>query len=672
MLFAVAMGIVAPLLLQVVVAAPVSAAAGPNVAESPAAAIRAAHFAEPLVATAPTTPAEDLALVRAVAAYEHRTRADDFGSLTAFLAKHPHSGWAAALLTNLGLSYLHYGYFSRALDAWQAAWQEGQDATGPQARALVAGAAGDLARLEASFGQQKRLAALLHQMAGRPVSGSATEAVQAAAEELSLARKDPRHLFLCGPMALRSLMLALGARFQQVDFLAWYRAGPNGTNLAEVGKLADKARLHYRLIFRKPGQKVPVPAIVHWQVGHFAAIVGAANGRYHVADPVFPGQGLWVTPAALDQEASGYFLTPAGVPQATGWRAVSDAEASRVWGKGSTNGTPPGAAGARDPKADGPPPPVLRGSPPDSGQPPDGGNPPCPLCGYGIGEATVSLALSDTPVGYTPPIGPSAQVTITYNQREDSQPQNFGFFNVSPKWTLNWLSYVTDDPTNPGANVSRYLAGGGAYYYSGYGSGTGRFAAQDNDGSILVLASRTPITYQRQLRDGGIEIYAQSDGGTSYPRNVFLSQVIDPQGNAVTLNYDSWQRLVSLADATGRQTTFAYGLPGQPLLVTQITDPFGRSATLTYDSGGRLNSITDVLGLTSSFTYDANSLVDAMTRPTARRISPIPRRARAGRRASFRSPIPWATASARNGWSPPRSRTAIPPPPCRRACRRRR
>ncbi len=216
------------------------------------------------------------------------------------------------------------------------------------------------------------------------------------------------------------------------------------------------------------------------------------------------------------------------------------------------------------------------------------------MCGYNIGESTVSVTLTDTPVSYTPPIGPAPTVTITYNQREDSQPANFSFFNVSQKWTLNWLSYVTDDPNNPGASVTRYLPGGGAYSYSGYNSPTGAFAAQNNDGSILVRATATPITYQRQLADGSIEIYGQSNGSTSYPRNIFLSQVIDPQGNALTLNYDNQMRLVSLTDATGRQTTFTYGLSGQPLLITQITDPFGRSASLAYDSNGRLVSITDI------------------------------------------------------------------------------
>jgi hypothetical protein len=84
---------------------------------SATAAIRAARLPEPLVATAPTTPAEDLALAHALMAYGQRGRPDDTTSLTDFLSRFPHSGWAPALLTNLGLTYLHHGYFSRALDA---------------------------------------------------------------------------------------------------------------------------------------------------------------------------------------------------------------------------------------------------------------------------------------------------------------------------------------------------------------------------------------------------------------------------------------------------------------------------------------------------------------------------------------------------------------------------
>lgn len=559
--------------------------------------IHLARLAEPLVATAPTTLRENVALSRALGAYERRKDPDDVTSLAAFVTQYPHSGWSPAIWTNLGLHYLHDGFYSRALDAWQRAWDEGNGATEPHARALVDRAVGELVRLEASLGHFDRVSAILAEIGDRPVTGPATEALQVASEEASIAVKDPAHLFLCGPRALMLLMLAQGAKADQVSFLQWYHAGPNGTNLAEVGGLADEARLPHRFVFRKVGQPVPVPSVVHWKVGHFAAIVGMSNGRYHVEDPVFPGEGIWVTAAALDAEASGYFLVPDDVGTHPAWREVKVAEASSVWGKGPTGGTQIGGVG---PQQD-----------PQANSSCGGGG----MCGYNIGESSVSVTLMDNPVGYTPPIGPSAKVSITYNQREDSQPANFNFFNVSPKWTLNWLTYVTDDPTNPGANVSRYLPGGGAYYYTGYQSSTGTFAAQNNDGSILVLTSQTPATYQRRLGDGSIEIYAQSNGSTSYPRNVFLSQIIDPQGNTLTLNYDNQLRLTSLTDATGRQTTFTYGFSGQPLLVTAIADPFGRTATFTYDSNGRLSSITDVLGLTSSFSYDSNSLVNVLTTP---------------------------------------------------------
>lgn len=613
--------------LTLVLAAPTSAQA--SAAERPSTAIRAAHFEEPLVPTTASTAAQDQALVLALDQYSRRNDPDDFSALDAYLAANPASPWNMAILTNKGLRDLHQGYYSRALDDWKRAWAAGKNASDPQARALTDRAIGELASLYAGLGMNTELTALFKDIGHRPVSGPATEAVQTAREELTISnrKKIMSHLFNCGPLALLSLMKAEGFTPQQVDFLHWYRPGAKGTSFAEIGRLADKARFAYRIVYRKPGEAVPVPSVVHWKVGHYAAIVGQANGKYHVIDSVFPSGDAWFSQTAIDSETSGYFLIPAAAHSA--WRAVPLSEAAKVWGRGGTSGITKGSAGALDPKANSP-----DGGPGSGGNSANGNGPygangpngpngprgpkpngPCPLCIYNIGESTVSLSLSDVPVGYAPPIGPSAKVQITYNQREDSQPATFSFFNVSPKWTLNFLSYVIDDPTNPGASVGRYLAGGGEYYYTGYQSSTGQFSAQSNDGSILTLVSQSPVSYRRQLGDGSIEIYSQSDGAISYPRHVFLSQIIDPQGNTLTLNYDTQLRLTSIADATGRQTTFSYGLSAHPFLITQITDPFGRSANLTYDSNGRLSSITDIIGLTSSFAYDSNSLVNSMTTP---------------------------------------------------------
>ena len=250
----------------------------------------------------------------------------------------------------------------------------------------------------------------------------------------------------------------------------------------------------------------------------------------------------------------------------------------------------------------------------------------------------VSLNLKDTPVGYAPPVGPPAYIRLSYNQREAVEPygppSNPVSFNVGPQWTLNVLSYVLDDPKNPGVGVSRYVPGGGAVAaYTDFNNATGAFDPEKQTGAVLV---RTPATgmatsYTLTGTDGSQLVYAQNDGSTSLSayRRLFLTSIVDPQGNALTLNYDTslltpvtpdagadggpsgygsaafFPRLSSIKDPAGTTTTtFTYGLSATPLLVTAITDAFGRSASIAYDTNGRLSSIQDVMGLTSTVTYD--------------------------------------------------------------------
>jgi RHS repeat-associated protein len=556
------------------------------------------HFVEPLIAMAPTTADEDRALARALADYDQRREVGDWSALTGFLARFPDSGWRAALLVNLGLEYKHYGYLSRALDAFEEAWRVGKSASGTYQKPLVDRAVGELALLHAQLGHAETVKALLAEIAGRPVANPGGEWLQMARETLWVMENDPKHLFLCGPLALKFLMMENPATTpEQVEFVNRYHAGPKGVSLAEVARLANEAKVSLTPVFRKPGEPVPAPSIVHWKTGHFAAILGRENGGYRIKDPVLGRNARWAPAEAVEEEASGYFLAEAGDIQKAGWRKVDAEEAGQVFGAGPTQGP--------DPDDPGPP-----------ADPPPCSSCPCPMCGYNISELGVAVSLSDQPVGYTPAIGPSATFTISYNQREADQPAVFKYFNVSPNWTTNWLRFIQDDPANVGQSVMRYRADGSAWLYSGYNGGV--FAPEESDASVLVLQSTSPITYQRSLRDGSVEVYSQSDGSTSYPRNVFLTKIVDPQGNALKLNYTiagGQVKLASLTDATGRNTTFTYGSSASPLLITAITDPFGRSATLTYDGGGSLKSITDVLGLTSSFTYDSSGLVNSLTTP---------------------------------------------------------
>jgi len=337
---AVLMGLLAALcLVGSAVAEPLRVASSEAVPPT----IRSAMLAEPLVRTAPTTAAQDQALAEALAARDRRRMPDGLGQLEAFVSAHPDSGWTPSVLTNLGISYLHQGYFSKALDAWRTAWRLGKASDVPEGRALVDRAVGEFAMLQASLGRMNELAALFDEIGSRAVTGSATEKVQVAREMLGLIDKKDHHLFTCGPLALQSLMLARGAAADQVTFLQWHRAGRDGTSLAELAGLADKAKLGYRLIHRQPGQEAPVPSLMHLKVGHFAAVVDQAEGRFHLEDAAIEGRHLWMRQQAFDSEASGYFLIPDDLPLAEGWRVVDLAEEAKVWGRGSTNSTQAGS-----------------------------------------------------------------------------------------------------------------------------------------------------------------------------------------------------------------------------------------------------------------------------------------------------------------------------------------
>jgi YD repeat-containing protein len=324
------------------------------------------------------------------------------------------------------------------------------------------------------------------------------------------------------------------------------------------------------------------------------------DGRYRIQDPTFASGDQWVTARAIDEESSGYYLVPSNAPQSSQWRTASLDEASRVRGMGYTTQNQPGATTPTDATARG-----------------------CGSRGMCVADAklmTLGLNLNDTPVGYSPQKGPPVLVRLTYNQREAGQPAVFAWGNVGPKWTHNMSSWVTDNPASPGNAVTRYVAGGGYVDYTwgySFNSMTGAFSPERQGQAVLVRipATGAATSYELRMKDGSKQVFSRADGSATYPRRLFLTQVVDARGNTLSLNYDAQLRLTSVVDATGRSTGFAYANTTFPLLVTRITDPFGRYASVAYDTQGRLASITDVLGLVSSFTYDANSLIDSMTTP---------------------------------------------------------
>jgi len=335
--------------------------------------------------------------------------------------------------------------------------------------------------------------------------------------------------------------------------------------------------------------------VVHWKVGHYAALIKEQNGLYLVQDPTF-GDDIWVSQAAVDAEASGYFLVPAG-PLPEGWRPLTPEEGNAVWGKGNTTDSDPNRTRSYDAKT-------------------CGGTQTTPMAQYAFHAMVVSLNIVDTPVGYSPPRGPSVGFTVTYNQREANQPSIFTYSNLGNKWTFDWLAYITDDPANPLANANYYLPGGGTEPYSNFNTNTQSYAPQLDSRTLLVRTSTN--TYERRLPDGSKQVFGVSDGAAAFPRKVFLTQVVDAAGNAVSYTFDSNMRMVAVTDALGQVTTLSYGSTNSTnalfYKITQVTDPFWRHASFAYNSSGQLTNITDIIGINSSFTY-TNEFITALSTP---------------------------------------------------------
>ena len=570
---------------------------------------RARVFPEPLLPIgAPAAPLENLALSRAITTYLHTGTSEDVAPFLNFLAQYRESPWRASLLANLGGVYRRTGYLSRALAAWDEAWHLAKDRAEPSARTIGYSAVAEWLELSMSVGRTDAMTARLAELDTRALSGTAATRIQLAREGLSMITGAHHMGVGSGPLALEAILGLTRGPGHVPSEIANYMPMPRGTSLVELAGMAKRADMHLQMAVRTGDRSVPVGSVVHLKSGHFSAIVRADEGRYLLQDAILGGS-LWISRNALNDEGSGFFLIPGGaLPE--GWRAATTSEAEAIIGHCAPG--PPDPTDPNCPTIGGGGPPPGPGGASGPGSPPGG----CASCGmptYGFMPNQVALRLTDTPVGYAPPRGPGVFFQITYNQLVVGQPQTFSFWNLGPKWTSDWLSYITDDPTSLGS-VSVYLRGSGLERY-GVGNDGEVSAYHWRSRARLVRTSSSPIRYERRLRDGSVDVFATSDNATGAGRRVFLTDVIDPRGQTLHYTYDSQLRLLSATDALGQVTTLAYELAADPLRVTRVTDPFGRSSVFTYNDAGQLASVTDVIGLTSSFTYGPFDFIAAMTTP---------------------------------------------------------
>ena len=553
-------------------------------------------FPEPLVPmSGKQLPGENQALSKVLRTFKTKTNCEDVSDFTRFLSKYPRSRWLASLELNLGQCRFEAGYLTDALHYWQSAWDKSKSEKG-QAQTIVANAAiSRLLMLEARLGRMNDIESQLTAIKNRPMRGSDETRVHSARTGLTTMKTNPGVAFKCGPYAVNSLLYGKGEITACDPILSKAASTIKGTNLEQLKGWANQVGLNYQVAKRSPRASVIVPSVMHWKVDHFAAITDESEGKYQLKDPTFDTAGdRWITKQALEAESDGYFLVPAGtLPY--GWRTVSKHEAESVWGKGYANDSDMNAMTPSCPQT----------KPMDQ----------CPggMANVGFWNMQTTTNVHDIPLTYKPPVGPQMDFRINYNYLENNQPGSFTFTTFGGDWSINWLSYLTLDASK---NATIRVRGGGCEVFKNTGTVGSPAYANPNltSQSMLKIVGGN---YQRQMPDGTIELFNDTDGGG----RTFMTQVFDPQGNCVSIQYDSNFRISTVTDAIGQVSAFTYatntfGNPGY-YNVTQISDPFGRTATFTYDSSYVfLLSTTDQIGLVSQFAYDsASNFITAVTTP---------------------------------------------------------
>jgi RHS repeat-associated protein len=218
------------------------------------------------------------------------------------------------------------------------------------------------------------------------------------------------------------------------------------------------------------------------------------------------------------------------------------------------------------------------------------------------------------------------EADFTYTARKsENKPEEF-------------LTYITDPAGRKTLNVAYYAKGDSYSYDDGTGtlvSGTNLTnpAIIDHVKSITDISGRTVYYYytakglMARMIDGygntAAKTFTFLYDSTQGNKNVKLTQVTDPRGNATKVSYYDpstdpkvhwWTQNVT--DRLGHTTVFAYTEPGtvtNAAVQTTVTDANQHATTYQIDSAGRLLQAVDPLTHKATLAWDADNNVSSLT-----------------------------------------------------------
>lgn len=214
-----------------------------------------------------------------------------------------------------------------------------------------------------------------------------------------------------------------------------------------------------------------------------------------------------------------------------------------------------------------------------------------PIC---LGDGNTFIAQTDVAL---PGLGGGITLRRTWNSLwpPTEIASSVGMFG--PNWRSTYEERVFMDSDN----YLTYARGDGNYWTFG-SSSNGLIVASPANVSATIVATNS--TWTITFQNGEQRQFNPSTG--------LLTAIIDRNGNATQLTYDSSNRLITVTDPASRHLYFNYG-PGSSLLVTSVTSNFGIALSYAYDAQGRLIQVTKPDLTIVSFTYNTESQITAVT-----------------------------------------------------------
>jgi YD repeat-containing protein len=223
----------------------------------------------------------------------------------------------------------------------------------------------------------------------------------------------------------------------------------------------------------------------------------------------------------------------------------------------------------------------------------------CTRAGQPIDLSTGNTFITQTDISL-PGLGGGLVLTRTWNSKlPDIQNSFSGMFGMT--WRSNLeerLILVSSD-----GYLKRSMNDGSVWSFGVATVGsqlTYRTAAPANDATNITTGD---TVYTLVAKSGEKKLFDNTTGS--------LLSIVDRNGNATQLTYDSAGRLVMVTDPASRHLYFSYQ-DSSSRLVTTVTTDFGISLSYTYDAQGRLTRVTKPDSTTVSFDYDAQSKIAAV------------------------------------------------------------